>query len=391
MPVKKRVMIVFGTRPEAIKLAPLIKEFQSNPQLFETIVCVTAQHRQMLDEVLEVFSVVPDYDLDVMRENQNLADVFCRILQSMMVVIQEAKPDYVVVHGDTSTCFAAALSAFYTKTKVLHVEAGLRTLDISSPFPEEMNRQIVGRLADFHFSPTVRNKENLLREGVSEKQILVTGNTIVDALEQINSWLDKSNSKLSDQIHSKLKSILTFDWRQEKFMLITAHRRENFGKPFAEIFDSIKILASEYPKYKFVLPLHPNPNVQKQALNSLSNINNVSLIPALDYLSFIELLRFCHFVMTDSGGVQEEAPSFGKRLLLLRNNTERPEGLVGGQTYMVGSDKEEILRRSRELIEASQSEFKIYSSPNPFGDGRASKRIVELVANLSFTDTESLH
>lgn len=381
-------MFVFGTRPEAIKLAPLIKEFESSPELFETIVCVTAQHRQMLDEVLEVFSIVPDYDLDVMRENQNLADVFCRVLQSMLAVIEEAKPDYVIVHGDTSTCFAAALSAFYTKTKVFHIEAGLRTLDISSPFPEEMNRQMVGRIANYHFSPTDQNKENLLREGVSEKQILVTGNTIVDALEHINSWLDKSNSNLSDQIQSKLKSILSFDWRQERFVLITAHRRENFGQPLADIFDSIKILASEYPDHKFVLPLHPNPNVQGQALKSLSNIKNVSLIPALDYLSFIELLRYCHFVMTDSGGVQEEAPSFGKRLLLLRNNTERPEGLVGGQANMVGSDKDEILRKGRELIETSQFDFKTFGAPNPFGDGRASKRIVEFVAKLDLVGEE---
>ena len=384
-------MFVFGTRPEAIKLAPLIKEFEFRPELFETIVCVTAQHRQMLDEVLEVFSIVPDYDLDVMRENQNLADVLCRVLQSMLAVIEEAKPDYIIVHGDTSTCFAAALAAFYTKTKVFHIEAGLRTLDISSPFPEEMNRQMVGRIASYHFSPTDQNKENLLREGVSEKQILVTGNTIVDALEHINSWLDQSNSNLSHQTQSKLKSILSFDWRQEKFVLITAHRRENFGQPLANIFDSIKILASEYPGHKFVLPLHPNPNVQEQALKSLSNIKNVDLIPALDYLSFTELLKHCHFVMTDSGGVQEEAPSFGKRLLLLRNNTERPEGLVGGHAYLVGSDKDEILRKGRELIKTSQFDYIAPGASNPFGDGQASKRIVEFVTNLDLVGEEDLN
>ena len=384
-------MFVFGTRPEAIKLAPLIKEFESRSELFATIVCVTAQHRQMLDEVLEVFSIVPDYDLDVMRENQNLADVLCRVLQSMLAILEEAKPDYVIVHGDTSTCFAAALSAFYTKTKVFHIEAGLRTLDISSPFPEEMNRQIVARIANYHFSPTNQNKQNLLREGVSEKQILVTGNTIVDALEHINSWLDQSNSNLSHQTQSKLKSILSFDWRQEKFVLITAHRRENFGQPLANIFNPIKILASEYPGHKFVLPLHPNPNVQEQALKSLSNIKNVSLIPALDYLSFTELLRHCHFVMTDSGGVQEEAPSFGKRLLLLRNNTERPEGLVGGHAYLVGSDKDEILRKGRELIETSQFDYIAPGASNPFGDGQASKRIVEFVTNLDLVGEEDLN
>lgn len=391
MPSTKKVLFVFGTRPEAIKLAPLIKQFESRPELFETIVCVTAQHRQMLDEVLEVFSIVPDYDLNVMRENQNLADVFCRVLQSMLAVIDKAKPDYVVVHGDTSTCFAAALAAFYTKTKVFHIEAGLRTLDLLSPFPEEMNRQMVGRIASYHFSPTDQNKQNLLREGVSEKQILVTGNTIVDSLEHINSWLDESDSDLSAQIQSKLKSILSFDWRTEKFVLITAHRRENFGQPLANIFDSIKILASEYPGHKFVLPLHPNPNVQEQALKSLSNIKNVDLIPALDYLSFTELLRHCHFVMTDSGGVQEEAPSFGKRLLLLRNNTERPEGLVGGQAYMVGSDKDEILRKGRELIETNQFDFIALVASNPFGDGQASKRIVEFVINLDLVGEEDLN
>lgn len=386
MSAKKRVMLVFGTRPEAIKLAPLIQEFNSSPERFETIVCVTAQHRQMLDEVLEVFSIVPDYDLDVMRENQNLADVFCQVLQSMLAVIEEAKPDYVIVHGDTSTCLAAALSAFYSKIKILHVEAGLRTLDIASPFPEEMNRQMVARIANYHFSPTSQNKENLLREGVSEGQILVTGNTIVDALQHITSWLDKANSKLSEQIHAKLESILGFDWRHEKFVLITAHRRENFGKPLESILGSIRSLASEYPNCKFVFPLHPNPNSQEQALNSLSNIKNILLIPALDYLSFIELLRSCHFVITDSGGVQEEAPSFGKRLLLLRNNTERPEGLMGGQAYMVGSNKDEIVRKGRELIEKNQFDFEALNAPNPFGDGRASKRIVQFIANLDLAD-----
>jgi UDP-N-acetylglucosamine 2-epimerase (non-hydrolysing) len=382
-------MLVFGTRPEAIKLAPLIKEFESSPELFETIVCVTAQHRQMLDEVLEVFSIVPNYDLDIMRENQSLTEVFCRVLQSMMIVIEKAKPDYVIVHGDTSTCFAAALSAFYNKTKVLHVEAGLRTHNISSPFPEEMNRQLVGRIASYHFSPTPQNKSNLLMEGVSEKQILVTGNTIVDALQHINSWLNQSNSPLYNQIQEKLKLILNFDWKLERFVLITAHRRENFGKPLANIFDSIRILASEYPHYKFVFPLHPNPNLQEQALKFLSNIKNVCLIPALDYLSFIELLRYCHFVMTDSGGVQEEAPSFGKRLLLLRTNTERPEGLVNDQATMVGSDQDEILRNVRELLQVDQIDFEGPSEPNPFGDGQASKRIVEFVANLDLTDVKS--
>ncbi len=391
MPAKKRIMLVFGTRPEAIKLAPLIKEFESRPELFETIVCVTAQHRQMLDEVLEVFSIVPNYDLDVMRENQNLAEVFCRVLQSMMIVIEEAKPDYVIVHGDTSTCFAAALSAFYTKTKVLHVEAGLRTHDISSPFPEEMNRQLVGRISSYHFSPTLLNKANLLREGVPEKQILVTGNTIVDALQYINSWLDTSNSPLSVQIQEKLKSILNFDWRLGRFVLITAHRRENFGQPLANIFDSIKILASEYPHYQFVFPLHPNPNVQEQASSSLSKIKNVSLIPALDYLSFIELLRYCHFVITDSGGVQEEAPSFGRRLLILRNNTERPEGLVSDQAYIVGSNQDEILRNGRELLKADQLDFQSHGEPNPFGDGRASQRIVKFIASLDLADAKSFY
>jgi UDP-N-acetylglucosamine 2-epimerase (non-hydrolysing) len=375
-------MIVFGTRPEAIKLAPLIKEFESSPELFETIICVTAQHRQMLDEVLEVFSIVPDYDLDIMRENQSLVEVLCRILQSMMNVIEEAKPDFVIVHGDTSTCFGAALSAFYSKTRLLHVEAGLRTFDISSPFPEEMNRQMVTRLANYHFSPTSQNKSNLLREGVSEEQVLVTGNTIVDALEHIESWLDNLNSRLSNRIQEKLKSLLDFDWSRERFVLITAHRRENFGLPLANIFDSIKLLASEYPHFKFVFPLHPNPNLQDQALHSLSNIKNVILIPALDYLSFIELLRNCHFVMTDSGGVQEEAPSFGKRLLLLRDNTERPEGLVSGHAYVVGSDQKEILRRGRDLLETNKTASNAHSVPNPFGDGRAAKRIVEFVANL---------
>ena len=382
-------MLVFGTRPEAIKLAPLIKEFESHPELFETIVCVSAQHRQMLDEVLEVFSITPEYDLDVMRENQNLTEVFCRILQSMLVVIEEAKPDFVIVHGDTSTCFATALSAFYSKTRILHVEAGLRTLDITSPFPEEMNRQMVSRLANYHFSPTSQNKANLLREGVSEKQILVTGNTIVDALEYINSWLDKSNSSLSDEILEKLKLILNFDWRHERFVLITAHRRENFGKPLVDIFSSIKILASEYPQYKFVFPLHPNPNLREQALNFLSNIKNIILIPALDYLSFIELLRNCHFVMTDSGGIQEEAPSFRRKIMLLRSNTERPEGLESGQVFMVGSDQDEILRRGRRLLEADEFDFKSASTLNPFGDGRASKRIVEFIANLDLVDARS--
>lgn len=375
-------MLVFGTRPEAIKLSPLIKEFRSTPELFETIVCVTAQHRQMLDEVLEIFSIVPDYDLDVMRENQQLAEVFCRILESLLVVIEDAKPDYIIVHGDTSTCFAAALSAFYTKTELLHVEAGLRTLDISSPFPEEMNRQMVSRLASFHFAPTSQNKTNLLNEGISEKQILVTGNTIVDALLCIDSWLETSKSKLSSEIEEKLRSTLSFDWKRERFVLITAHRRENFGKPLIDIFNSIKILAKEYPHYQFVFPLHPNPNLQDQAFKSLSNINNVNLIPALDYLSFIELLRFCHFVMTDSGGVQEEAPSFGKPLVLFRNNTERPEGLNGGQTFMVGSDQNEILRIGRILLDKKNFHFEFNGKVNPFGDGQASKRIVQFVSTL---------
>ena len=344
-----KVILVFGTRPEAIKMAPLVKEFQKYPEKFETIVCVTGQHREMLDQVLHIFEIVPDYDLNIMKQGQDLYDVTARVLMGMRDVLKEAQPDVVLVHGDTTTSMAAALAAFYQQIPVGHVEAGLRTHNIYSPWPEEMNRQITGRIATYHFAPTPLSKQNLLAEGVKEEHIYVTGNTVIDALYMIVDKI-KKNKELDTELEGLLKRA-GYDVNrlagEKKLVLITGHRRENFGVGFIHMCTAIKDLTQKYPDVDFVYPMHLNPNVRKPIHEvfgeDLSNLGNMFFIEPLEYLSFVYLMEKSSIVLTDSGGIQEEAPGLGKPVLVMRDTTERPEALEAGTVKLVGTNYDKIL------------------------------------------------
>lgn len=381
----KKVMLVFGTRPEAIKMAPLVKELEKFPEFFQTEVCVTGQHREMLDQVLKIFDITPDYDLNIMKQGQDLYDVTSKVLLGMREVLKESTPDIVLVHGDTTTSTATALAAFYMQIPVGHIEAGLRTHNIYSPWPEEMNRQITGRIATYHFSPTPFSKENLLKENVDESRITVTGNTVIDALYMVVNKI-QSEINLSNELDNSLLNA-GYDMRRlrdgKKLVLITGHRRENFGEGFINICNAIRTLAKKYPDVDFVYPMHLNPNVRKPIHEvfgeNLSDLGNMFFIEPLEYLSFVHLMEKSSIVLTDSGGIQEEAPSLGKPVLVMRDTTERPEALAAGTVKLVSTDYYKIIEDVSKLIE-SQSEYeKMSMAINPYGDGNASERIVNFL------------
>ena len=379
----KRILLVFGTRPEAIKMAPLVREFQKHPEAFETIVCVTGQHREMLDQVLRIFGIQPDYDLNIMRQGQDLYDVTARVLLGMRDVLREARPDVVLVHGDTTTSAAAALAAFYQRIPVGHVEAGLRTHDIYSPWPEEMNRQLTGRIATYHFAPTPLSKRNLTEEGVSPDRIVVTGNTVIDALRQVVSRI-KADASLDAELERTLRAG-GYDVGRlrdgRRLVLITGHRRENFGEGFIHMCTAIKDLTRRYPEVDFVYPMHLNPNVRRPIHevfgDDLSGLGNMFFIEPLEYLSFVYLMEKSAIVLTDSGGIQEEAPGLGKPVLVMRDTTERPEALDAGTVRLVGTDYDKITREVSTLLDDASAYERMSQAVNPYGDGLACGRIVQ--------------
>ena len=374
-------MLVFGTRPEAIKMAPLVKEFQKFPKEFETIVCVTGQHREMLDQVLRIFEIRPDYDLDIMQQGQDLYDVTARVLTGMRDVLKEAQPDVVLVHGDTTTSTASALAAFYQQIPVGHIEAGLRTHNIYSPWPEEMNRLITGRIATYHFSPTPLSRQNLLAEGIKEEAITVTGNTVIDALYWVVEKI-KNNKVLSVELGSFLKTA-GYDVNRlndnRRLVLITGHRRENFGDGFIHMCLAIKNLVEKYPQVDFVYPMHLNPNVRKpiHEVFGETTADNMFFIEPLEYLSFVYLMEKSTLVLTDSGGIQEEAPGLGKPVLVMRDTTERPEALEAGTVKLVGTDYNKIVSEVSALLDNQEYYDRMSKAVNPYGDGKACERIVQ--------------
>ena len=390
----KRILLVFGTRPEAIKMCPLVLEFRKHPEDFETQVCVTGQHREMLDQVLRIFGVQPDYDLNIMKQGQDLYDVTARVLVGMREVLDSSKPDVVLVHGDTTTSMAAALAAFYRQIPVGHVEAGLRTHNLYSPWPEEMNRQVTGRIATYHFSPTPLSRQNLLDEGVPEERITVTGNTVIDALQQVVARIRKDEglaASLSDRIREagydvgrlEIPGRAGDDARaadvKRRLVLITGHRRENFGEGFRNICLAIKELAERYPGVDFVYPMHLNPNVRRpiQEVFGESQADNLFFIEPLDYLDFVFLMERSTLVLTDSGGIQEEAPGLGKPVLVMRDTTERPEALEAGTVRLVGTDRARIVCEVARLLDDPAHYKAMSHAVNPYGDGLACARIVE--------------
>ena len=385
----KKVMLVFGTRPEAIKMAPLVKAFAALPEEFETVVCVTGQHREMLDQVLRIFEIVPDYDLNIMKQGQDLYDVTARVLTGMREVLKEAKPDVVLVHGDTTTSMAAALAAFYQQIPVGHVEAGLRTHNIYSPWPEEMNRQLTGRIATWHFAPTPLSRQNLLAEGVKEEAVTVTGNTVIDALYWVVDKI-KSDNALDAELESLLAKAGYDTGRLKdgrRLVLITGHRRENFGDGFIRMCCAIKALTEKYPGVDFVYPMHLNPNVRRPIHEvfgeDLSHLGNMFFIEPLEYLSFVYLMEKSFIVLTDSGGIQEEAPGLGKPVLVMRDTTERPEALEAGTVKLVGTDYDKIVGEVSALLEDKGYYETMSHAVNPYGDGKACGRIIKSLCNLS--------
>ena len=378
----KKIMLVFGTRPEAIKMAPLVKEFQKQPEQVETVVCVIGQHREMLDQVLRIFDIHPDYDLNIMKQGQDLYDVTAHVLTGLRDVLKEVKPDVVLVHGDTTTSTASALAAFYQQILVAHIEAGLRTHNIYSPWPEEMNRLLTGRLATYHFSPTPLSRNNLIKESVDDRNIIVTGNTVIDALYWV---VDKiKNDKVLDSELVKVLVKAGYDVNRlnggKKLVLITGHRRENFGDGFIHMCTAIKDLTRKYPDVDFVYPMHLNPNVRKPIHEvfgeDLSGLGNMFFIEPLEYLSFVYLMEKSTIVLTDSGGIQEEAPGLGKPVLVMRDTTERPEALDAGTVKLVGTDYDRIVNEVSVLIDDKVAYEKMSKAVNPYGDGLACKRIV---------------
>lgn len=376
-------MLVFGTRPEAIKMAPLVKAFQAASDSFRTLVCVTGQHREMLDQVLHIFDIQPDYDLNIMKQGQDLYDVTSRVLLGLREVLKEVRPDIVLVHGDTTTSTAAALAAFYAQIPVGHVEAGLRTHNIYSPWPEEMNRQLTGRIATWHFAPTPLSRQNLLAENVAESQITVTGNTVIDALYWVVDKI-KHDATLAQQLDAELQRA-GYDVQRladgRKLVLITGHRRENFGDGFIHMCTAIKDLTQRYPQVDFVYPMHLNPNVRKPIHEvfgqDLSGLGNMFFIEPLEYLSFVHLIEKSHIVLTDSGGIQEEAPGLGKPVLVMRDTTERPEALTAGTVKLVGTDYDKIVSAVSILLDDEAAYAAMSRAVNPYGDGKACGRIVE--------------
>lgn len=380
----KKIMLVFGTRPEAIKMCPLVKEFQKHTDKFETIVCVTGQHREMLDQVLKIFDVIPDYDLNIMKQGQDLTDVTVRILNGLRDVFKEIRPDVVLVHGDTTTSMAAALAAFYAQIPVGHVEAGLRTHNIYSPWPEEMNRQITGRIAAYNFSPTPLSESNLKKENI-HGDIYVTGNTVIDALHMVINNLENNPDLAKEQ--EKILLNAGYDINRlksgRKLVLITGHRRENFGDGFIQMCTAIRDLKNKFPEVDFVYPMHLNPNVRKPIHEvfgeDLSNLGNMFFIEPLQYLEFVYLMSKSNIVLTDSGGIQEEAPGLGKPVLVMRDTTERPEALESGTVHLVGTNYQKIMDEVSTLLENPEAYEKMSKAVNPYGDGLACSRIVEIL------------
>ncbi len=372
--MKKRVIIIFGTRPEAIKMAPLIKELKKFPEIFETKVCVTGQHREMLDQVLDFFDIRPDYDLNIMKKNQNLFELTSKIIQYLRPILISFKPDYLFVHGDTTTTLSASIAGFYSFAKVCHVEAGLRTNDKLSPFPEEINRQITTRISDFHFAPTKLSKKNLINENIDETSIIVTGNTVIDALIQSINIVNENPSKLILEISEKIG--------KKDLILVTGHRRENFGVGFENICKAIKKIAINNPDLIIIYPVHLNPKVSEPVKQLLGKINNIMLINPVNYPDFIWLMNRSKIIITDSGGVQEEAPSLGKPVLVLRETTERPEAVVAGTVILVGTDTEKIFSVTKKLLNNENEIERMSKLHNPYGDGFASKRIVQFMKKI---------
>lgn len=370
----KKILLVFGTRPEAIKMAPLVKAFQKDTEHFETRVCVTAQHRQMLDQVLEVFGITPEYDLNIMAPNQDLYDITAKVLMGLREVLKDFRPDTVLVHGDTTTSMAASLAAFYMQIPVGHVEAGLRTYNMLSPWPEEMNRQVTDRICTYYFAPTEQSKKNLLQENIDEKKIFITGNTVIDALlmaVDIISSTPGMEEKIAKEFQEKGYTV-----GNREYILVTGHRRENFGEGFLHICKAIKELAALHPDMDIVYPVHLNPNVQKPVYELLSGVDNVYLISPLDYLPFIYAMQHSTLLLTDSGGVQEEAPSQGKPVLVMRDTTERPEAVEAGTVKLVGTDAEAIVSNVTALLQDKEMYKRMSETHNPYGDGQACERIM---------------
>ncbi|MGX2966539.1 non-hydrolyzing UDP-N-acetylglucosamine 2-epimerase [Ursidibacter sp. B-7004-1] len=370
----KKLLIIFGTRPEAIKMAPLVKEFQKHRE-FDTKVCVTAQHRQMLDQVLDFFEITPNYDLDLMKPNQNLYTLTADIITELKSVLDDLKPDFVFVHGDTTTTMASSIAGFYAGAKVCHVEAGLRTFDKYAPFPEEINRKVTGCIADYHFAPTQKSKENLLAERVDEKSILVTGNTVIDALMF-------SSEKVKNIHNSEIEMLRNIVEKDKKLILVTGHRRENHGQGFIDICEALKEVAIRNTDVQIVYPVHLNPNVKEPVYKILSGISNVKLIDPLSYPAFVWLMNESFMIITDSGGVQEEAPSLGKPVLVMRDTTERPEAVDAGTVVLVGTNKEKIIFECEKLLKDATEYRKMSALHNPYGDGKSCERIVEFIKKL---------
>ncbi len=374
----KKILIVFGTRPEAIKMAPVVKVFSESSD-FDLKVCVTGQHREMLDQVLQIFDITPDYDLNIMKAGQDLYDVTSKVILGMRDVLKEFSPEIVLVHGDTTTSTMTALASYYEQISVGHVEAGLRTNNIYSPWPEEINRQLTGRIATYNFAPTQNSKNNLLNEGVNHDKIFVTGNTVIDALHLV---LDKiNNSNLKDKLNSDIEEKLLgrVNINEDRFILVTGHRRENFGQGFLNICEALKEVAKDNKDSHIIYPVHLNPNVQKPVFELLKDVDNIHLIEPLDYLPFVYLMSKSYMVLTDSGGIQEEAPSLGKPVLVMRDTTERPEAVEAGTVELVGTDKEEIVKKVNELINNSERYKQMSKSHNPYGNGKASLEILNVL------------
>ncbi|WP_218835291.1 non-hydrolyzing UDP-N-acetylglucosamine 2-epimerase [Sedimentibacter hydroxybenzoicus] len=365
---KIKVLVIFGTRPEAVKMAPIIKSLK-NEECFDTKICVTAQHREMLDQVLRIFEIRPDYDLNIFKNGQTLTEITCRALMGLEGVIEDFKPDIVLVQGDTSTVFSGALAAFYHQVKIGHVEAGLRSGNLYSPYPEEANRKLTGVITDFHFAPTVTSKENLLKEGYDEEKIYITGNTSIDALK----WVIDSNYKFEDEILNDI------DFENKKVILLTSHRRENIGEPMENIFSAIRDVLQKNPDAEVIYPMHLNPKVREIARDVFKHTNGVYLIEPLDYLPFTNLMSKCYLVVTDSGGVQEEAPSLGKPVLVVRRETERPEGIEAGTAKLVGTEKDAVFNEIDILLNDDLEYKKMANAVNPYGDGKAAEYIVKII------------
>ncbi len=376
----KKIYLVFGTRPEAIKMAPLVKAFQAQTDSFETKVCVTAQHREMLDQVLSLFAITADFDLNVMQPNQNLYDITNQVLTGMKTVFKENRPDFVFVHGDTTTTFAVSLAAFYEKITVAHIEAGLRTGNLYSPWPEEANRKLTTQLTRYHFAPTAQSRDNLIKENVEPNNIIVTGNTVIDALLLMTDKLE-TDTAFCNAVHQSVKH-KGFDPKAAEFILVTGHRRENFGQGFIDICTALKTIARARPHINIVYPVHLNPNVRQPVNDLLTGVSNVYLIEPLEYEAFIYLMSQAKLIITDSGGVQEEAPSLGKPVLVMRETTERPEALDAGTVKLVGTNAQTIIKETNNLLDNPYAYQAMSKAHNPYGDGKACERIINFMKGL---------